>query len=252
MRDAGSDRDSDLDNTNSRRTSYPHQEEAHAGSSTPTTAQLIAAQALGLLAPKQGGFTAINAGGGDNGSPSARQSLEPLSRPGSVPNTGAISPDHPYWEPSWKSIENILEPKRQKYQEKYNQLDQSGSTYFYKYGVNRKAKRGRRILEFLQDSDSHPYQLVGKEWIKSSITYYSTFYRLVQLLTDELPKMNLDVTPSEWVRHQLHEQYLKLGDKFDVASWIKNAYHDPKVEQLRTRNGVVRVGHRPAPGRSIS
>ncbi|KAH6614587.1 hypothetical protein B0J18DRAFT_469670 [Chaetomium sp. MPI-SDFR-AT-0129] len=320
MKDVASDRDSDTDHASNRRTSYPHQEEAHAGSSTPTTAQLIAAQALGLPAPKQGGFTAINAGGGDNGGPSPRPSLEPPSPPGSAPNTGAasrrvikihahssnrhpangppsvvlperpadgvpgprkpcpgacrvpeinksvlifkddgavftdpplmrdvplakISPAHSYWEPSWKSIEDIVEPLQQKYQEKYDESKLIGQGDRCALNL---AKQGLAILEFLKNGDLHPYQLVGKEWIKRSITNYRTLCRLVQLLTDGLPKMNLDVTPSEWVRHRLHEQYLELGDKFNVASWIKNANHDPKLEQLRTRNGFTRIGRPPA------
>ncbi|KAH6614542.1 hypothetical protein B0J18DRAFT_404018 [Chaetomium sp. MPI-SDFR-AT-0129] len=157
-----------------------------------------------------------------------------------------ISPDHPYWEPSWPKIEDLVEPLRQKHQEKYNQLDQSGSTHRDKHLANRDAKRGRMILKFLKDGELHPYQLVGKEWINTRITNYDTLFRLVQLLTEELPKMNLDVTPSEWVRHRLYEQYLEKGHKFDVALWIGKAYHDPKVEQLRTRNGFARVGRPPA------
>ncbi|KAK4145626.1 uncharacterized protein C8A04DRAFT_10544 [Dichotomopilus funicola] len=72
MKDVGSDRDSDTDHASNR-------------------PQLIAAQALGLQPPKRGGFTAINAGGGDNASPSTRASLEPPSRAGSVPSAGAAS-----------------------------------------------------------------------------------------------------------------------------------------------------------------
>ncbi|KAK4139075.1 uncharacterized protein C8A04DRAFT_33463 [Dichotomopilus funicola] len=94
-----------------------------------------------------------------------------------------ISPDHPYWEPSWPKIEDL-----------------SGSTHRDKHLANRDAKLGRTILKFLKDGELHPYQLVGKEWINTRITNYDTLFRLVQLLTEELPKMNLDVTPSEWLR----------------------------------------------------
>ncbi|KAK3296529.1 uncharacterized protein B0H64DRAFT_398473 [Chaetomium fimeti] len=157
-----------------------------------------------------------------------------------------ISPEHPYWEPDWKPIEELVEPLRQKHQEKYDQLDQAGSTHRDKHLANRDAKRGRIVLKFLEDGELHPYQLVGKKWINYRITNYDTLFRLAQLLTEELPRMGLDVTPSEWLRHRLHELYMEKGDKFDVASWIGKAYHDRKIEQLREKNGFPRVGRPPA------
>jgi hypothetical protein len=157
-----------------------------------------------------------------------------------------ISPDHPYWEPDWKPIEELVEPLRQKHQEKYDHLDQAGSTHRDKHLANRDAKRGRIVLKFLEEGELHPYQLVGKKWINYRITNYDTLFRLAQLLTEELPRMGLDVSPSEWLRHRLHELYVEKGDKFDVASWIGKAYHDRKIEQLRMKNGFPRVGRPPA------
>ncbi|EAQ88696.1 hypothetical protein CHGG_05315 [Chaetomium globosum CBS 148.51] len=157
-----------------------------------------------------------------------------------------ISPEHPYWEPDWKPIEELVEPVRQKHQEKYDQLDQAGSTHRDKHLANRDAKRGRIVLKFLEEGELHPYQLVGKKWINYRITNYDTLFRLAQLLTEELPRMGLDISPSEWLRHRLHELYMEKGDKFDVASWIGKAYHDRKIEQLRIKNGFPRVGRPPA------
>jgi hypothetical protein len=157
-----------------------------------------------------------------------------------------ISPDHPYWEPDWKPIEEIVEPIRLKHQERYEQLEQSGTTHRDKHLANRDAKRGRTILKFLEDGELHPYQLVGKQWINYRITNYDALFRLAQLLTEELPRMNLDIKPSEWLRQRLHELYLEKGDKFDVASWIGKAYHDSKIEALRAKNGFARVGRPPA------
>ncbi|KAK4120230.1 hypothetical protein N657DRAFT_163191 [Parathielavia appendiculata] len=157
-----------------------------------------------------------------------------------------ISPDHPYWEPDWKPIEEMIEPIRQKHQERFEQLEKSGSTNREKHLANRDAKRGRVVLQYLKDGELHPYQLVGKDWINYRIANYDTLYRLVQLLTDELPKMNLDVKPSEWLRHRLWEVYQETGGKFDVANWIAKAYHDCKVEHLRKKNGFARVGRPPA------
>lgn len=157
-----------------------------------------------------------------------------------------ISQDHPYWEADWKPIEELVEPVRQKHQEKYEQLEQAGSTHRDKHLAHRDAKRGRTIFKFLEEGELHPYQLVGKQWINYRITNYDTLFRLAQLLLEELPRMNLDITPAEWLRHRLHEVYLEKGDKFDVASWIGKAYHDRKIEQLREKNGFPRVGRPPA------
>ncbi|KAL1840001.1 hypothetical protein VTJ49DRAFT_918 [Mycothermus thermophilus] len=157
-----------------------------------------------------------------------------------------ISPSHPYWEPEWKPIEEIVEPLRQKHQEKFEQLEQSGSTHRDKHLANRDAKRGRTILKFLEDGELHPYQLVGKAWINHRITNYDTLFRLAQLLSEELPKFKLDVTPSQWLRHRIAELHTENPDKFDVGSWLAKAYHDRKIEQLREKCGFPRVGRPPA------
>ncbi|KAK3905222.1 hypothetical protein C8A05DRAFT_41805 [Staphylotrichum tortipilum] len=157
-----------------------------------------------------------------------------------------ISRDDPYWEADWKPIEELVEPVRRKHQERYEQLEESGSTYRDKHLAKRDAKRGRTILKFLEEGELHPYQLVGKQWINYRLTNYDTLFRLAQLLLEELPRMGLDVTPSQWLRQRLHEVYLEKGDKFDVASWVGKAYHDRKLEQLREKNGLPRVGRPPA------
>ncbi len=159
---------------------------------------------------------------------------------------GKISRDHPYWEADWKPIEDLVEPLRRKHQERYQQLEESGSTYRDKHLAKRDAKRGSTILKFLEEGELHPYQLVGKQWINYRLTNYDTLFRLAQLLLEELPRMGLDVTPSQWLRQRLHEVYLEKGDKFDVASWVGKAYHDRKLEQLREKNGLPRVGRPPA------
>ncbi|KAL2258882.1 hypothetical protein VTK26DRAFT_7627 [Humicola hyalothermophila] len=156
-----------------------------------------------------------------------------------------ITTDHPYWEESWALIEDIVTPQLQKHQEKYEQLEASGAKQRDKHLANRDAKRGRLILRFLKEGDLHPYQLVGKEWITSKLTHYDTLYRMAHLLLEELPKMNLDVTPSQWLRHRIWEVSQEMGDKFNVGVWLGRAYHDPKMEQIRAKNGFQRVGRPP-------
>ncbi|KAL2133036.1 hypothetical protein VTI74DRAFT_3008 [Chaetomium olivicolor] len=158
-----------------------------------------------------------------------------------------ISQDDDYWDQEhWLPIEEIITPQLQKHQQKYEQLEQAKSTSRDKHLANRDAKRGRTILRFLKEGEFHPYQLVAKEWITPRLTHYDTLFRLAQLLLEELPKMNLDIKPSEWLRHRIHEVYLEKGDKFNLPNWLEKAYHDVKVEQLRERNGFSRVGRPPA------
>ncbi|KAJ4286597.1 hypothetical protein N0V88_007959 [Collariella sp. IMI 366227] len=158
-----------------------------------------------------------------------------------------ISPGDEYWEKElWAPIEGLVMPQLRKHQEKYDQLEQAKSTSRDKHLANRDAKRGRTILKFLEEGDLHPYQLVAKEWITPRLTHYDTLFRLAQLLLDELPKMNLDVKPSDWLRHRIHEVYEEKGDKFNLPVWLEKAYHDAKIEQLREINGFSRVGRPPA------
>jgi hypothetical protein len=133
-----------------------------------------------------------------------------------------------------------------RHQERYEQLEKSGSTHRDKHLAHRDAKRGRTILRFLEEGELHPYQLVGKDYITPRFTHYDTLFRLAQLLLEELPKMGLDVKPSEWLRQRLHEVLTEKGDKFNLPLWLEKAYHDRKLEQLRDKNGFPRVGRPPA------
>ncbi|KXX82500.1 hypothetical protein MMYC01_201251 [Madurella mycetomatis] len=157
-----------------------------------------------------------------------------------------IGPDHPYWESDWVPTEEIVEPILQKYQEKYEKLEEDGSKPRDKHLAHRDAKRGRTILKFLREGDLHPYQLVGKEVLNPKITTYEALYRMAQLLMEDLPKFNLDITPSEWLRHRIHEVYLEKGNKFNLSHWLEKAYSDPKVEQGREMNGLPNIGRPPA------
>ena len=156
-----------------------------------------------------------------------------------------ITTDHPYWDDDWASIEDIVTPQLKKHQDKYEQLEASGAKQRDKHLANRDAKRGRLVLRFLEEGDLHPYQLVGKEWITTKLTNYDTLYRMAHLLLEELPKMNLDVTPSQWLRHRIYEVSLERGDKFNAGAWLEKAYHDPKINHIRAKNGFQRVGRPP-------
>ncbi|KAJ4307340.1 hypothetical protein N0V88_000723 [Collariella sp. IMI 366227] len=156
-----------------------------------------------------------------------------------------ISPDDDYWEKKlWVPIEKTINSKVQKYHEMYKQIENANFTR-KKHGPKQHANRGRLILKFLKEGTLHPYQLVAKEWITPQLTCYETLFRLAQLL-EELPKMQLDIKPAEWLRHRINEVYEEEGNEFNLARWLKRAYHDPKIEQLREKNGFPHLGQRPA------
>lgn len=156
-----------------------------------------------------------------------------------------ISPDHPYWESNWVPTEDIVEPILKRYQERYEKLEADGTKPRDKHLANRDVKRGHMILRFLREWDVHPYQLVGKEFINPKITSYEALYRMAQLLMEDLPRFNLDVTPTEWLRHRIHEVYLENRGKLNLAAWLEKAYSDPKVEQGRKKNGLPNIGRPP-------
>jgi hypothetical protein len=157
-----------------------------------------------------------------------------------------ISPDHPYWESDWVPLEEIVVPQMQRYQEKYKRLEQEGTKHRDKHLANRDAKRGRTILKFLEEGELHPYQLVGKEVLNPKITCYEALYRMAQLLMEDLPKFNLDITPSQWLRHRIYELHQEKGNKFNLSHWLEKAYSDLKVEQGRRVNGLPTIGRPPA------
>ncbi|KAJ4288317.1 hypothetical protein N0V88_007355 [Collariella sp. IMI 366227] len=224
--------------------------------------------------PVAGGFTPVNASRSDTTEPQAETPTTPLNGPfqsvgGPLPEINKevlclrhngvvythppimrgvplakISPNDDYWEKKlWVPMEKIINSKVQKYQERYEQLEQAESTRRRKYRLKQDAKRGRLVLKFLKEGTLHPYQLVAKEWITPRLTHYDTLFRLAQLL-EELSKMQLDIEPAEWLRHRINEVHEEKGDKFNLPLWLKRAYHDPKIEQLREKNGFAYLGRR--------
>ncbi|KAK3937984.1 hypothetical protein QBC46DRAFT_171470 [Diplogelasinospora grovesii] len=152
-----------------------------------------------------------------------------------------ISPDHPYWEPEWKSIEELIKPQLDKWAEKYEQLVTQGVTGSSKFLANRQINRGKAIIKFLQEGDLHPYQILAKPFITERLTHYDTVFRMVQVL-EELPKFSIDMSPSQWLRQRLHEIYTEMGDNFNLAKTIHHMYHDAKVQALRIKCGFGNIG----------
>jgi hypothetical protein len=155
---------------------------------------------------------------------------------------GKISPDHPYWEADWKPIESEIQPILQKWIERHDgHVNNPQSSASSRFLANRQINRGKSILKYLRDGEVHPYQIVGKQWITKSLIGYDTLFRMVQIL-DELPKFNIDMLPSQWLRQRLHEIHLEKGASFDLSKTIHDLYHDPKVKAIRAKNGFGNIG----------
>lgn len=159
-----------------------------------------------------------------------------------------IDPSHPYWDPKWPDIKSLIEPPLSQWREKHQQAVQSkdkgvdkASTRFQ---LGRQVNRGLKILEFLDEGDISPYQLLGKKYTtsgKGSITSYDTLFRLCETLS-ELAKYGLDIHPLEWMRQRLHELWLEQGAAFNVSRIIHNFYNDPKLALLRAKSGFKNIG----------
>ncbi|KAJ4417230.1 hypothetical protein N0V85_001936 [Neurospora sp. IMI 360204] len=153
-----------------------------------------------------------------------------------------IGPDHPYWDPEWVALEEPVQAQLAKWSEKYEKLKNEGGAASTKYLAGRQQNRGKLVLEFLANGEFHPYQLMAKNLINKAYTGYDNLYRMVQVLEELKRFKQLDVSPSQWLRHRLHEIYEELGDKFNLGKAVENLYSDPKLRQLRSESGFGNIG----------
>ena len=158
-----------------------------------------------------------------------------------------VNESHPYWDPKWPSIRNLIEPQLKQWEEKYRIAiikRQNGDISSAKFQTGRQVNRGRTILRFLEHGEISPYQLLGKRYTytgKGAITSYDTLFRMCETLLD-LAKYNLDVTPVEWLRQRLHEISTEKGHSFNFAKTIHDFYSDPKLGYIRAKNGYKPIG----------
>ncbi|EPE06434.1 hypothetical protein F503_02562 [Ophiostoma piceae UAMH 11346] len=158
-----------------------------------------------------------------------------------------ISPEHAYWDPSWRSLENYVTNKYDEWVSKLtglkaipeaNLTDKDRTAIFQ---AGRQINRGTAILKYLAKCDLHPYQLVAKSFMTPSFTHYDTLFRMVATI-DELGKFKLSVSPVDWLRQRLHEIHREKGDAFKLDRVIAKLYHDPKLSYLRSKNGFGNIG----------
>ncbi len=64
-----------------------------------------------------------------------------------------IYPGHPYWDPNWVAIEDLVRPVLERWIAKHEECPSLGLTASSKSLANRQINRGNAILSFLKDGD---------------------------------------------------------------------------------------------------
>ncbi|KAL6859491.1 hypothetical protein J3F83DRAFT_763278 [Trichoderma novae-zelandiae] len=163
-----------------------------------------------------------------------------------------IDPSHPYWDPDWPNLEQLIEPLLAHCQDEHKvAMAKKGGREdkaTKRFQLGRQVNRGKEIIKFLEEGEISPFQLLSKKYTaygKGSITSYDTLFRMCHAL-GELKcfraKGKIDVEPLEWMRHRLHELWEELGGEFKPAEAIRGFYHDPKMAQLREECGMKNIG----------
>ncbi|KAK2605902.1 hypothetical protein QQS21_003742 [Conoideocrella luteorostrata] len=158
-----------------------------------------------------------------------------------------INQNHPYWDPRWPSVQSIIAPQLELWRAKNNEAvtkNSRGEGGSAKFQTGRQVNRGIKILEFLEEGEISPYQLLAKQYThtgKGTITAYDTLFRMCETL-GELAKFRLDISPIEWLRHRLHEIIQEEGVNFNYSKTMHDFYHDPKLAALRDQNGFKSIG----------
>ncbi|KAL7815558.1 hypothetical protein V8C26DRAFT_126358 [Trichoderma gracile] len=163
-----------------------------------------------------------------------------------------IDPSHPYWDPDWPTIEQIIEPVLAQLEEEYNvalgKRHSKEDKATKRFQLGRQVNRGKEIIKYLEEGEICPYQLLSKKYTsygKGSITSYDTLFRMCHALRELKhfkAKGRIDVEPLEWMRHRLHELWEEQGSEFKPAEAIRGFYHDPKMAQLREESGMKNIG----------
>ena len=159
-----------------------------------------------------------------------------------------IDESHPYWEPHWRNVTEIIQPALDSWKVKYKSASEAeargekgGSS---KYQIGRQVNRGKSILQFLADGPLSPYQLLAKRYMtsgKGGITSYDTLFRLSDSI-DQLSKFSLGIRPVDWLRHRLYEIMQEEGPEFNLSRTVHDFYRDPKLAYLRKKHGMKDIG----------
>ncbi|KAI1409510.1 hypothetical protein F5Y13DRAFT_91399 [Hypoxylon sp. FL1857] len=156
-----------------------------------------------------------------------------------------IEKDHPYWDPEWEPLEDVIQPQLDKWKDKLEQLRRNPEAVRHTvFLANRQVNRGQAVIDFLRSEKWHPYQFVGKEMMNQfykTFINYDTMFRLVNV-HEELKKFDLDVTPVEWLRQRMYDLSEARGDKFSLSRTTHDLYHDASLKLLREKHGFGNIG----------
>ncbi|KAI1105645.1 hypothetical protein F4804DRAFT_303587 [Jackrogersella minutella] len=156
-----------------------------------------------------------------------------------------IDKDHPYWDPEWEPLEDIIQPQLDKWKEKLEQLKQTPDAIRHTiFLANRQVNRGQAVVDFLRAEQWHPYQFVGKEMMGKfykTFINYDTMFRLVNV-HEELKKFDLEMTPLEWLRQRMYDIEEAQGEKFNLSRITHDLYHDANLKLLREKHGFGNIG----------
>ncbi|KAL2752351.1 hypothetical protein ACRALDRAFT_1072316 [Sodiomyces alcalophilus JCM 7366] len=158
-----------------------------------------------------------------------------------------IDPNHPYWDPEWDpDLLSTIRAQTIEWKIKLEEARHSASSV--KFSKNRQVNRGETMLEFLEKSTFHPFQLVAKKYMDAKrLAAFDTLFRLAETIRT-LSTNGLDVTPEEWLRHRLQQIITETeaaGLPFDLARTIATFYNDPQMTAFREERGIKTIG-RPA------
>ncbi|KAI0834481.1 hypothetical protein F5Y06DRAFT_155460 [Hypoxylon sp. FL0890] len=156
-----------------------------------------------------------------------------------------IDKDHPYWDPEWEPLEEVIQPQLDKWKNKLEDLRRNPDAVRHTvFLANRQVNRGQSIIDFLRNEKWHPYQFVGKEMMNKfykTFINYDTMFRLVNV-HEELKKFDLDVTPIEWLRQRMYDLVEAQGDRFSLSRTTHDLYHDASLKLLREKHGFGNIG----------
>lgn len=158
-----------------------------------------------------------------------------------------ITPNHPYWNPEWVDIPDLIRPQLETWQERKKAIySDPHSNPQQRSLATRQCNRGKAILDYFTSGKAgfSIYQIVAKKHIHKSLVQYDTIFRVVQILEELTKFRNVEVTPLEWIRERLAQYFAATpaDSKFSVSKALKDMYHDEKLAYLRQQNGFRHVG----------
>ncbi|KAK0740114.1 hypothetical protein B0T18DRAFT_470638 [Schizothecium vesticola] len=93
-----------------------------------------------------------------------------------------ISKNHPYWEGDWEDLEATVTASLRQWEAKYKGHIAAYSTSSKcpaNRQSNRQIKRGKAVLQFLNKGELHPFQIIGKAYVKKQLGDYDKLFETV-------------------------------------------------------------------------